>query len=62
MASGKVSGMRDDEQYGRTATGRRITDDLINELAAKAEDGYDTDELLRRRLQPTPTGESSDDL
>jgi hypothetical protein len=62
MASGKVSGVRDDEQYGRTATGQPITDDLIDELVAKAEDGYDTDELLRRRLQPTPRGESSDDL
>ncbi len=62
MVSGKVIGMREDKEYGRTVTGRPITDDLIDELVAKAEDGYDTDELLRRRLQPTPRGESSDDL
>jgi hypothetical protein len=62
MASGKVSGMRDYEQYGRTATGQPITDDLIDELVLKAEDGYDVDELMRRRLQPTPRGDSSDDI
>jgi len=35
--------------HGRTANGEPITDDLVQELAAKAEAGYDVDETLRRR-------------
>lgn len=31
--------------HGKTASGRRITDDLIDELAAKAEVGYDVREM-----------------
>jgi hypothetical protein len=36
--------------YGRTASGRQITDDLIEALARKAEAGYEIDypERLRR--------------
>ena len=37
------------KNHGRTASGVPITDDLVAELAAKAEAGYDVDELLRRR-------------
>lgn len=35
--------------YGKTASGVPITDDLIKELAAKAEAGFDVEETLRRR-------------
>jgi len=31
--------------YGRTASGRQITDDLINALARKAEAGYEIERL-----------------
>jgi hypothetical protein len=34
---------------GRTRSGKPITDALVEELAAKAEDGFDVDEILRRR-------------
>jgi hypothetical protein len=35
--------------YGKTPSGTSITDELIEKLAAKAEGGYDVDEMLRRR-------------
>lgn len=35
--------------HGKTAGGKQITDDLIDELAKKAEVGYDVEETLRRR-------------
>lgn len=35
--------------YGKTASGKSITDDVANELAAEAEAGYDVEEILRRR-------------
>ncbi|HEY3827675.1 MAG TPA: CopG family transcriptional regulator [Solirubrobacteraceae bacterium] len=35
--------------YGRTASGLPITDELVDELSAKAEAGYDVEEMLRRR-------------
>lgn len=35
--------------YGRTAGGLPITDELVGELSAKAEAGYDVEETLRRR-------------
>jgi hypothetical protein len=62
MVSGKVNRMRGDEQYGRTASGQPIAEDLIDELVAKVEAGYDVGELMRRRFQPTPRGDSSNDL
>lgn len=34
---------------GKTASGKPITDDLIDKLAKKAEAGYDVEETLRRR-------------
>ena len=37
------------KSYGRTATGKPITDELVDKLAAKAETGFDSEELLRRR-------------
>ncbi len=35
--------------YGRTRSGTPITDNLVDELAAKAEEGFDVDDILRRR-------------
>jgi hypothetical protein len=35
--------------HGKTASGKPITEDLIADLAQKAEAGYDVDETLRRR-------------
>jgi CRISPR-associated endonuclease/helicase Cas3 len=34
---------------GKTASGKPITDDLIDKLVDKAEAGYDVDQTLRRR-------------
>jgi hypothetical protein len=42
--------------HGRTASGVPITDELIVELAEKAEAGYDVAELLRRRGGRPPIG------
>jgi hypothetical protein len=42
--------------YGRTASGVPITDELIDELSAKAEAGYDVEETLRRRGGRPPMG------
>ena len=35
--------------YGKTASGKPITDELVDKLADKAEAGYEVDETLRRR-------------
>jgi len=35
--------------YGTTASGVPITDELIDELGARAEAGFDVEETLRRR-------------
>ena len=42
--------------YVTTRSGRTIDDDLVEELAAKAECGYDVDEILRRRGGRPPIG------
>jgi hypothetical protein len=42
--------------HGRTASGKPITDELVKELAGKAEAGYDVDETLRRRGGRPPIG------
>jgi predicted HicB family RNase H-like nuclease len=44
---------------GRTASGVRITDDLINKLADKAEDGYDVEKILRRQAGRPPIGSAA---
>ena len=45
--------------YGKTASGVPITDELVTELAEKAEAGYDVDEMLRRRGGRPPIGSSA---
>jgi hypothetical protein len=47
------------ETHGKTKSGRPITDELIAELADKAEAGYDVDEMLRRRGGRPPMGTSA---
>ncbi len=42
--------------YGKTKSGQPITDELVEELAEKAEAGYDVDEMLRRRGGRPPMG------
>jgi hypothetical protein len=45
--------------YGKTATGASITDDLVDELAAKAEAGYDVEKTIRRRGGRPPIGSAA---
>jgi hypothetical protein len=45
--------------YGRTASGKPITDELVEQLADKAEEGYDIDETLRRRGGRPPIGSAA---
>ena len=45
--------------YGKTAGGAPIDDELIAELASKAEAGYDVDEMLRRRGGRPPMGSAA---
>jgi hypothetical protein len=44
------------EPYGKTASGKPISDELVADLAAKAEAGYDVEEILRRRGGRPPLG------
>lgn len=44
------------KDYGKTATGKPITDEMVAELAEKAEAGYDVEETLRRRPGRPPIG------
>jgi hypothetical protein len=42
--------------YGRTTTGKEITEELVEEVADTAEAGYDVEETLRRRGGRPPIG------
>jgi hypothetical protein len=42
--------------YGKTTSGKEITDELVEDLADKAEAGYDVDQTLRRRGGRPPIG------
>ena len=48
--------MATEKTHGTTRSGRAIDDDLVDELAAKAERGYEVDEMLRRRGGRPPIG------
>lgn len=48
-----------ERDYGRTRSGRPITDELLDELAKKAEDGFDVDEIVRRRGGRPPLGSAA---
>ena len=45
--------------YGRTRSGRPITDELVKEMVRQAEEGFDVDELLRRRGGRPPMGSAA---
>ncbi len=45
--------------HGTTASGASITDELVAELAEKAEAGYDVDKMLRRRGGRPPIGSAA---
>lgn len=45
--------------HGKTASGLPITDELVTELAKKAEVGFDADEMLRRRGGRPPIGSAA---
>jgi len=45
--------------YGRTRSGTPITEALLEELADKAEEGFDVDELIRRRGGRPPMGSAA---
>ena len=47
------------KDYGRTPDGEPITDALVERLADKAERGFDTDEIIRRRGGRPPLGSSA---
>src|SRR5438105_2358700 len=53
-ASGRV--MVPKKTYGKTKSGRPITDEVVRELADKADAGYDVDKILRRRGGRPPMG------
>ena len=45
--------------YGRTASGKPIGDELVEQLTDKAEAGYDVDQMLRRRGGRPPIGSAA---
>jgi hypothetical protein len=45
--------------YGRTRSGKPITDALVEEVGKQAEEGFDVDEILRRRGGRPPMGSSA---
>jgi hypothetical protein len=51
--------MAEKRSYGRTASGKPITDEVVEELAAKAEAGYDVEETIRRRGGRPPIGSAA---
>lgn len=51
--------MASKKTHGRSVSGEPITDELIEELADKAEAGYDVDETIRRRGGRPPIGSAA---
>jgi hypothetical protein len=47
------------KSYGRTTSGKPISDGLVEQLADEAEAGYDVDETLRRRGGRPPIGSAA---
>jgi hypothetical protein len=47
------------KDYGRTLGGEPITEELVEKLAAKADEGFDVVEILRRRGGRPPMGSSA---
>lgn len=44
------------KDYGKTASGKPITDELVAELSKSAEDGFDPEQIVRRRGGRPPMG------
>lgn len=47
------------KKAARTRSGKPITDELIEELSKKAEEGFDVDEILERRGGRPPMGSTA---
>ena len=47
------------KKYGKTASGKPITDELVDTLAQRAEAGYDVEETLARRGGRPPIGSAA---
>ncbi len=47
------------KNYGKTLGGETITEELVDDLAAKAEAGFDVDEIVRRRGGRPPMGSAA---
>jgi Ribbon-helix-helix protein, copG family len=47
------------KDYGHTRSGKAITDELVEKLAAQAEEGFDVEEIIRRRGGRPPMGSSA---
>lgn len=45
--------------HGRTRSSKPITDALVEEVAEQAEEGFDVDEILRRRGGRPPMGSAA---
>ena len=45
--------------YGKTRSGVPVTEELVAEVAERAEAGYDVDEMLRRRGGRPPIGSAA---
>jgi hypothetical protein len=45
--------------HGKTASGKPITDELVEQLADKAEHGYNIEQTLRRRGGRPPIGSAA---
>lgn len=45
--------------HGRSASGKAITDEFVEQLAGKAEAGYEVDETVRRRGGRPPIGSAA---
>jgi hypothetical protein len=45
--------------YGHTPSGKEITDEYLDDLAERAEKGFDVDEILRRRAGRPPMGSAA---
>jgi hypothetical protein len=45
--------------HGRTASGTPLTEELVEQLAEKAEAGYDVEKMLRRRGGRPPIGSAA---
>ncbi len=48
-----------EDTHGTTHSGAQITDELIEQLSEKAEQGFDVDEIIRRRGGRPPIGTSA---